>query len=71
MRHRQNPDRTVPDEIRDVISENLQVDPPVSLWPEPWNFGIIADPLNDCANIFLQPNTQSWFGFLVVSDGFG
>ena len=71
MGHGQNPNRIIPGEIRNVISENFQVDSAVSFGAEPGNFRIVSNPANYRANIFFQPDAQTGFDFFVVSNGFG
>jgi hypothetical protein len=71
VRYGKNPNRFVPDEIRDVIPKHLQVHTPIPLWPKPWNFRIQSDPLNDRTDFLFQPEAQPGFDFLVICNRFG
>jgi hypothetical protein len=70
MSHSQNPNCIIPNEKGNVISENFQVNPPVSLWAKAWNFRMVANPVNYHANFLFQPDAQARFDSFIVGNGF-
>ena len=71
MRYRENPNHLVPDEIRNVISKDLQIHTPIAFGAKAGRFGLLTNPTNGRADFFLQLQTQSPFDLLVVNNRFG
>ena len=63
-----DPDCFRPNEIGDVVGEDLQIDPAISLTSEPRQFRVKDNPLDNLAGFCLEANSQPRLDLLVVGN---
>jgi len=65
-----DPDCFRPNEIGNVVGENLQIDPAISLTSWPRQFRVEKNPLDNLAGFCLETNAQPRLDLFVVGNGF-